>query len=225
LLLRRVFFDKRIAQEVAADGLGDEFKGYIFRITGGCDAEGFPMLQGVLHAKRTRLLLGADSKCFRAKRTGQRRRRSVRGCIVGPDLSVINLAIVKKGDGELPGLTDAYHERRLGPKRASKIRKLYNLSHKDDVRKYVIRRVLPGEEGKKFPNSKAPKIQRLVTPRTLNRRRQRKAIKRQNAEKSKAAAAEYAKMLAQRNREKRQAVISKKRQQRTSSKSQTSQKA
>lgn len=28
---RRIFYDKRIAQEVEADALGDEFKGYVFR--------------------------------------------------------------------------------------------------------------------------------------------------------------------------------------------------
>ncbi len=56
--------------------------------------------------------------------------------------------------------------RRLGPKRASKIRKLFNLSKEDDVRQYVIKRPLPVKEGKK-PRFKAPKIQRLVTPRML----------------------------------------------------------
>lgn len=29
--------------------------------------------------------------------TGERRRKSVRGCIVSPDLSVLNLVIVKQG--------------------------------------------------------------------------------------------------------------------------------
>ena len=37
--------------------------------------------------------------------------------------------------------------RRLGPKRATKIRRLFNLSKEDDVRKYVIRRTIPGKEG------------------------------------------------------------------------------
>jgi hypothetical protein len=49
----------------------------------------------------------------------------VRGAIVGPDLSVINLIIVKKGPKELPGMTDDPLPKRLGPKRANKIRKLY----------------------------------------------------------------------------------------------------
>jgi small subunit ribosomal protein S6e len=47
------------------------------------------------------------------------------------------LVIVKKGDNDLPGLTDIEKPRMRGPKRASKIRKLFNLTKDDDVRKYV----------------------------------------------------------------------------------------
>merc|ERR1712200_20428 len=76
----------------------------------------------------------------------------------------------KKGDEEIPGLTDRVVPRRLGPKRAGKIRKLFNLSKEDDVRQYVIRRPIEVKEGKpqpKKPKTKAPKIQRLVTPQRL----------------------------------------------------------
>lgn len=34
--------------EVEADTLGDEWKGYVVRIAGGNDKQGFPMKQGVL---------------------------------------------------------------------------------------------------------------------------------------------------------------------------------
>lgn len=212
----RTFYDKRMSQEVEGDVLGDEFKGYIFKITGGNDKQGFPMKQGVLVNHRVRLLMGADTTCYRPRRSGERKRKSVRGCIVGPDLAVIHLVIVKKGDEDLPGLTDKYIPRRLGPKRASKIRKLFNLSKEDDVRKYVIRRELPAKEGKeaKKKRTKAPKIQRLVTPLTLQRKRHILALKKRRAAKSKTEAAEYAKLLAQRNkerREKRQQSLSKRR--------------
>jgi small subunit ribosomal protein S6e len=46
-------------------------------------------------------------------------RNSVRGCIVSQDLSVINLVIVKKGENDLPGLTDTEKPRMRVPKRAS----------------------------------------------------------------------------------------------------------
>jgi small subunit ribosomal protein S6e len=76
-----------------------EFKGYIFKIMGGCDKQGFPMKQGVLTNGRVRLLLSPGDKCFRGygRRKGERRRKSVRGCVVSQDISVLNLVIVKRG--------------------------------------------------------------------------------------------------------------------------------
>jgi len=209
----RVFYEKRMSQEIEGDNLGEEYKGYVFKITGGNDKQGFPMMQGILQAGRVRLLLDKNSNCYRPRRRGERKRKSIRGCIVGPDLAVLNLVILKKGEAPLPGLTDKVIPRRLGPKRASNIRKLFNLSKKDDVRKYVVRRELPPKEkdGKTIKRTKAPKIQRLVTPLTLQRKRHRLALKRRRAAKSKAEAAEYARILALRNKEKRNAIISRKR--------------
>lgn len=105
----RIFMDKRMGAEVPADSVGDEWKGYILRITGGNDKvrgirtpsslqkrasgtikltflsqlqQGFPMKQGVMHPTRVRLLLRPGHTCFRPRRDGERRRKSVRGCIV-----------------------------------------------------------------------------------------------------------------------------------------------
>lgn len=57
------------------------------------------------------------------------------------------------GEQEIPGLTDTTVPRRLGPKRASKIRKLFNLGKKDDVRQYVVRRPLAAKEGRQMSKS------------------------------------------------------------------------
>ena len=103
------------------------------------------MKQGVLTNTRVRLLLTKGLSCYRQRKRGERKRKSVRGCIVGADLAVLNLVVTKKGDAEIEGLTDSQVPRRLGPKRASKIRKLFALSKDDDVRKYVIRRELPSK--------------------------------------------------------------------------------
>merc|ERR1711893_205815 len=191
-------------QEVDAATLGDEWAGYVFRITGGNDKQGFPMKQGVLTQGRVRLLLSKGHSCYRQRRTGERKRKSVRGCIVDGNLSVISVVIEKKGDNEIPGLTDNTIPRRLGPKRASKIRKLFNLQKDDDVCQYVIKRPLPLKEGKK-QKYKAPKVQRLVTPVMLQRKRHRLALKRRRGEKNRLAAAEYAKILAQRQKEAKEA--------------------
>merc|ERR1711941_44522 len=199
----RPFYEKRMGQELEADTLGDEFKGYVVRITGGNDKQGFPMKQGILTNQRVRLLLGKGQSCYRPRRDGERKRKSVRGCIVDGNLAVLNLAIVKKGEGEIPGLTDNTIPRRLGPKRASKIRKLFNLSKEDDVCQYVIKRPLPLKEGKK-QKYKAPKVQRLVTPVMLQRKRHRLALKRRRGEKNRLAAAEFARLLSLRTKEAKQ---------------------
>jgi len=190
----RALYDKRMSHEVEGEVLGDEFKGYIFKISGGNDKQGFPMKQGVLTNQRVRLLLSDGHSCYRIRRRGERKRKSVRGCIVSGDLSVVNLVVVKKGEAEIPGLTDQSKPRRLGPKRASRIRKLFNLTKADDVRKYVIRRQIV-KDGKK-PYTKAPKIQRLVTPQRLQHKRQIRAEKRRRYEKSVALAQEYNEKLA-----------------------------
>jgi len=45
-----------MGQEIEGDVMGDQFKGYIFRITGGNDKQGFQMKQGILLNTRTRIL-------------------------------------------------------------------------------------------------------------------------------------------------------------------------
>lgn len=89
----------------------------------------------------------------------------------------------------------------MGPKRANHIRKLFNLSKEDDVRQYVVRKPLPTKPGKKPGQTKAPKIQRLITPRKLQRKRRQRALKKRRHEKQREQAASYAKLLAQRIKE------------------------
>lgn len=188
-----LFYGRRMGQEVEGDQLGDEFKGYVFKITGGNDKDGFSMKQGVLVQGRVRLLMKAGHKCYRPRRAGERKRKSVRGCIVGPDLSVIALAIVKIGEQPIAGLTDTKLPKRLGPKRATRIRKLFALTKDDDVRRFVIRRKIE-KEGKPV-RYKAPKIQRLVTDARLRRKRIYKAHKKARWERTKQATADYQKVL------------------------------
>jgi len=203
----RVFYDKKIAQEVPADSIGDEWKGYVFRITGGNDKQGFPMKQGVLLPYRVKLLLSDGHSCYRPRRTGERKRKSVRGCIVGPDIAVLSLVIMKQGEGEITGLTDNVLPKRLGPKRATKIRKFFNLGKEDDVRKYVVRREVKSmkkEDAK--PYTKAPKIQRLVTPMRLQHRRHLNALKRRRLDHQKEQKAEYDTLIQKRVAEKKAKV-------------------
>uniref|UniRef100_A0A8C2LIT5 40S ribosomal protein S6 n=1 Tax=Cricetulus griseus TaxID=10029 RepID=A0A8C2LIT5_CRIGR len=184
----RTFYEKHMATEVAADALVKSG-----RVIGGIDKQGFPMKQGVLTHGRVRLLLSKGHSCYRPRRTGEGKPKSVRGCIVDANLNVLNLVIVKKGEKDIPGLTDTTVPRHLGPKRASRIRKLFNLSKEDD---------------------KAFKQRGLVTPRALQHKRRRIALKKQRTKKNKEETAEYAKILAKRMKEakeKRQEQIAKRR--------------
>jgi len=51
-----------MGNEVSGDELGDQYKGYIFKVTGGNDKDGFPMKQGILVQGRVRLLMSAGHK-------------------------------------------------------------------------------------------------------------------------------------------------------------------
>ena len=96
----RTFYEKRMATEVAADALGEEWKGYVVQISGGSDKQGFPMKQGALTQGFVCLLLSKGHSWHRQRRTGERKRKSVWGCIVDANLSALNLVIVKKrGEG------------------------------------------------------------------------------------------------------------------------------
>ncbi|XP_006835837.1 PREDICTED: 40S ribosomal protein S6-like [Chrysochloris asiatica] len=186
----RTFYEKRMATEVAADSLGDEWRNYVVRISGGNDTQGFPMKQGILIHGRVRLLLNKGHSCYRPRRTGERKRKSVQGCIVDANLSVLNLVIVKKGEKAIPGLTDTNVPHHLGPKRANRNRKLFNLSKEDDVHKYVVRKPLNKEDKKARTN--VPKIQRLVIPWVLQHKCWHITLKKLCTEKNKQEAAEYA---------------------------------
>lgn len=52
----RPFYDRRMGQEIDGEVMGEQFKGYVFRITGGNDKQGFQMKQGILMNTRTRIL-------------------------------------------------------------------------------------------------------------------------------------------------------------------------
>ena len=178
-----------MSNEFPGELLGAPYAGYIFKITGGNDKDGFPMRQGILKNGRVRILMGEGQKCFRPRRDGQRKKKSIRGCIVGKDICVLALSIVKHGDQPIPGITDLKRPRKLGPKRASKIRKLYQLTKTDDVKKFVVKKA------RKNGKLKSPKIQRLVTNERLQRKKVIRKIKDERMKATKTALADYKKLM------------------------------
>ena len=190
--------DKRLSQEFDGELLKPEWKGHTFKITGGSDKNGFAMKQGVLTKSKLKLMLRKGTTGYFQRREGVALRKSVRGCIVGLDLGAINLVLVSKGESEIEKLTDVTVPRKLGPKRANKIRKLFGLEkHSDnigvknatkknifamDVCKAVVRRVVKTTETR--TRVKAPKIQRLITAQRIYRKTSRRTQKYEKARQS-----------------------------------------
>merc|ERR1711865_1269112 len=88
---------------------------------------------------------------------------------------------------------------RITGETTSKIKKLFNLGVDESPTAWVARRKCVTKTGKEY--QKAPKIQRLTTPRALQRTRHRVALKRGRAEKNKKEQAAYFALVAQRSKE------------------------
>lgn len=99
------------------------------------------MKQGVLTHDQVCLLLSEGHSCYRLRKTRGKKSTSVRVCIVDANLSVLDM-VIENSEKDIPGLTVVPHP--LGPKRASRIRKLFSL-FKDDVHPYVVRKPLNKE--------------------------------------------------------------------------------
>jgi small subunit ribosomal protein S6e len=178
----RIFYEKKINNTIDVSALGSEWKGYILKITGGQDKQGFPMVEGVLTNRRVKLLLPKGMTGCRGfgMKNGEKKKKSVRGCFVSPEISLLNLKIVKEGN-KINGLTDIDKKKKLNPKRASKIRKFWSLSKNEDLKKFSanISKNDPADKTKK------PKIQRLITPMFLQRKRFQLSIKKKQMIKAK----------------------------------------
>jgi small subunit ribosomal protein S6e len=200
----RPFYDRRMGQEVAGELMDDDaYKGYIFRITGGNDKQGFQMKQGILINTRTRILFKGRGSGYIPRRDGHRKRKSVRGCIVGSDIAAIFLRIVKKGEKDIEGVTNVDRANRLGPKRRGNIIKTFGLDKKkDDVSRYVVTREIKRGDKTIY---KSPKIQRMISEKRLRRKHVIKKDTRSAWTNTKQASERYEKLLSQYAKEKKAA--------------------
>ncbi|KAJ7821815.1 40s ribosomal protein s6-b [Mycena olivaceomarginata] len=159
-----VFYDKKITQEVPTDTLVSEWAGYILRITGGNNEQGFPMKQGVLLPYRVKLLLSDSHSCYRPHRRAQAQ-------------VLLSVVLVKQDEGEIVGLTDD-----VLPKRVNKIQRPFNLSKED---------VAAGDHREEGGREAVPKIQRPVAPIRLQCPRHLKSLIRRRTEHQKEQKAEF----------------------------------
>jgi small subunit ribosomal protein S6e len=140
---------------------------------------------------------------FKPRRVGERKRKSVRGCITGPDLAAIFLRVVKKGEQEIDGVTNVARPNRLGAKRRGNIIKTFALDKKkDDVRNYVVKREIKRGDKTFY---KSPKIQRMITETRLRRKHTIKAETKGRWAATKQATEAYEKLISQYAKEKKAA--------------------
>jgi small subunit ribosomal protein S6e len=83
--------------------VGDKFKGeiiglpeYELEITGGSDKDGFPIRGDVGGSGRVKVVLAGGSG-FNPKRSGERRRKYVRGKLISDAIVQVNAKITKRG--------------------------------------------------------------------------------------------------------------------------------
>jgi small subunit ribosomal protein S6e len=86
---------------VDADILG--LGGYGLEIRGGSDTDGTPMRKDVSGAVRKRILITSPPG-YRPKEKGKRRRKSVRGNEISPEISQINVKIKEYGAKPIEGI-------------------------------------------------------------------------------------------------------------------------
>ncbi|NJE77188.1 30S ribosomal protein S6e [Thermococcus sp. ES12] len=93
---------KRIGEEIPASELGlnlteifgEEIPGNVkLKITGGTDKDGFPMRPDVHGPRRVKILV-SKGPGFRPKEKGERRKKTVRGNTISPEIVQINMKLV-----------------------------------------------------------------------------------------------------------------------------------
>jgi small subunit ribosomal protein S6e len=85
---------KKINDEI--DGIFVNLPGYKLVLTGGSDKDGFPMRNDLTGPRRKRTLL-AGGIGFKPKHEGLRRKKSIRGNTISPDIVQINMKIKMHG--------------------------------------------------------------------------------------------------------------------------------
>ena len=83
---------KKISDEV--DGIFVSLPGYKLQITGGTNKDGFPMRKDLPGTARRRILLSAGLG-FKPKDSGKRKKKSIRGNTINPDIVQINMKVIK----------------------------------------------------------------------------------------------------------------------------------
>lgn len=97
----RVLYGMKLGGEVDGSLIG--VSGYKLKITGGTDADGFPMRRDVHGSERKRILISAGAG-IRKKKKGERKKKTVRGNTISEGIAQINMVVTSPGSKPLPEL-------------------------------------------------------------------------------------------------------------------------
>mmetsp|Transcript_4884 Transcript_4884/g.7852 ORF Transcript_4884/g.7852 Transcript_4884/m.7852 type:complete len:217 (+) Transcript_4884:47-697(+) len=186
----RYLYDKTLSSEIEGTKLDSSLKNIKLKITGGQDKQGFAMKQGILTSRRVKILLQKGSTGCRGlqMKKGERKRKSIRGCIVSPEIRTLNLVILN--DNGIQHNSEDYEKNKLTPRRASKLRKIFSINKGDDIRKFII-----NQRQNEIPAIKKKiKIQRFISPENLQRKRRIRKQKRDRFQEKKEKIIEYSKI-------------------------------
>ncbi len=116
----QVEIEKTKAASIIGKKIGDEFdasflglEGYVLKITGGTDQDGFSMHPSLEGTVRKKLLLSKPPG-FHPRKKGERRRKTVRGNTIAEDIRQINCKIVKKGTKPIEEILSKKEEKQEG---------------------------------------------------------------------------------------------------------------
>lgn len=87
------FIGRRLGETI--DGSAVDLPAHTVQILGGSDKDGVPMLGNVHGGVRRRVVLSGGAG-FKAKKKGERRRKTVRGNIITDEIVQINMKIVER---------------------------------------------------------------------------------------------------------------------------------
>ena len=92
---------KKIGEEFDGSLIG--LPGYMLKITGGTDKDGFPMHPSIPGSVKKKVLL-SGKPCFHPTKKGEKKRKTVRGNTISTDIVQINVKVSKKGEKPLEEL-------------------------------------------------------------------------------------------------------------------------
>ncbi|KAI4291172.1 small subunit ribosomal protein S6e [Pancytospora philotis] len=133
-------YGKNLGDQFDGELIGADFKGCVMELRGGNDYQGVCMAPNKQTVKRIRVLLSKGDVGYRARQSHIRKRKTVRGSTVSNCIQVISVVVVRVPEGTvIEGLTDVEVDKTHAPKKASKLRALFNIPEGEDINEFVAK--------------------------------------------------------------------------------------